>query len=90
MLTGTAVAVAGCIGFIGLIIPHIVRSIVGADHRKVLPLSVLVGGMFLIWSDVAARMVHAPSEIPIGIITAIIGAPFFLWMVRSSKYTFGS
>ena len=90
VLTGTAVAVAGCIGFIGLIIPHIVRSIVGADHRKVLPLSVLVGGMFLIWSDVVARMVHAPSEIPIGIITAMIGAPFFLWMVRSSKYTFGS
>lgn len=90
VLTGTAVAVAGCIGFIGLIIPHIVRSVVGADHRRVIPLSVFTGAMFLIWADVIARMINAPSETPIGIITAIIGAPVFLWMVRMRRYSFGS
>lgn len=90
VMTGTAVAVAGCIGFVGLVIPHIVRSVVGADHRRVIPLSVLIGAVYLIWVDVGARMFDAPSEIPIGIITSMLGAPFFLWMIKVRKYSFGS
>lgn len=90
LMTGVAVAVAGSIGFVGLVIPHIVRSVVGADHRKVIPLSVLVGGIYLIWVDVGARMFDIPSEIPIGIITSMLGAPFFLWMIKVRRYSFGS
>ncbi|MDY3918152.1 MAG: iron ABC transporter permease [Candidatus Limivivens sp.] len=89
-MTGIAVSVAGCIGFVGLVIPHIVRSMVGADHRKVIPISTFLGAIFLIWVDVGARMLDAPSEIPIGIITSMIGAPFFLWMIKVRKYSFGS
>lgn len=88
-LTGVAVAVTGSIGFVGLVIPHIVRSMVGADHRKVIPISTLLGAIFLIWVDVGARMLDQPSEIPIGIITSMIGAPIFLWMIRVRKYAFG-
>lgn len=89
VLTGVTVAVAGCIGFVGLVIPHIVRSLVGADHGKVIPLSVLIGAIFLIWVDVGARMFDAPKEIPIGILTSMIGAPLFLWMLKARKYSFG-
>ncbi|SDH21573.1 iron ABC transporter permease [Marvinbryantia formatexigens DSM 14469] len=88
-LTGTAVAVTGSIGFVGLVIPHIVRSMVGADHRKVIPISTLLGAIFLVWVDVGARMLDQPSEIPIGIITSMLGAPVFLWMIRVRKYSFG-
>ena len=90
LMTGVSVAVAGSIGFVGLVIPHIVRAIVGADHKRVIPLSVLTGGIYLIWVDVGARMFDAPGEIPIGIITSIIGAPFFLWMIKVRRYSFGS
>lgn len=90
LMTGIAVAVAGSIGFVGLVIPHIVRAVVGADHRRVIPLSVLVGGIYLIWVDVGARMFDAPGEIPIGIITSMLGAPFFLWMIRVRRYSFGN
>lgn len=89
VMTGTAVSMAGSIGFVGLVVPHVVRSVVGADHRRVIPLSVFVGAIFLIWVDVAARMLDAPGEIPIGIITSMLGAPFFLWMIRVRKYSFG-
>ena len=89
LMTGTAVAVAGCIGFVGLVVPHIVRSMVGADHRKVIPFSALLGAIFMIWVDVGARMWDAPGEIPIGIITSMLGAPFFLWMLKTRKYSFG-
>lgn len=89
LLTGTAVAAAGSIGFIGLIVPHILRCAVGADHRRLIPLSPLAGAIFLIWADVAARMIDAPSEMPIGIITSILGAPLFLWMVKARRYSFG-
>ena len=68
---------------------YIVRSMVGADHKKVIPISTLLGAIFLIWVDVGARMFDAPGEIPIGIITAMIGAPIFLWMIRVRKYAFG-
>lgn len=89
ILTGVTVAVAGCIGFVGLVVPHIVRSVVGADHRKVIPLSVLLGAIFLIWVDVGARMIDTPKEIPIGILTSMIGAPLFLWMIKARRYSFG-
>lgn len=89
-LTGVAVAVSGSIGFVGLVVPHVVRSMVGADHRKVIPISTLLGAIFLIWVDVGARMFDQPSEIPIGIITSMIGAPIFLWMIRVRRYSFGS
>jgi iron complex transport system permease protein len=79
--TGAAVAVGGPIGFIGIIVPHLVRLVVGADHRFVLPGSIFFGAAFLVACDVAARTVLAPIELPVGIITALIGGPFFLWML---------
>ncbi|NEO33284.1 MAG: iron ABC transporter permease [Symploca sp. SIO3C6] len=82
LLTGVMVAVSGAIGFVGLMMPHIVRLFVGSDHRRVLPMSILMGAIFLIWADVLARVILAPEELPIGIITAICGAPFFIWLMR--------
>jgi iron complex transport system permease protein len=89
LLTGAIVAVSGSIGFIGLIIPHIARFLVGSDHRRVLPVSALVGAITLIWSDVFARLALAPEELPIGVVTALGGGPFFLWLLRRSNYSFG-
>jgi len=89
LLTGVIVAVSGAIGFIGLMIPHIVRLMVGSDHRRVLPISALLGAIFMIWADVTARLVLAPEELPIGIVTAICGGPFFIWLLRRSSYSFG-
>ena len=85
LATGAAVAVGGPIGFIGIIVPHLVRLLVGSDHRVVLPASILFGAAFLIGCDVVARTVFAPVELPVGVVTALIGGPFFLWLlVRSS------
>ncbi len=84
-LTGIVVAVSGSIGFVGLMMPHIVRLIVGSDHRRLLPVCVFAGAIFLIWMDVAARMVLAPQELPIGVLTSIIGAPFFIWLMNHKK-----
>jgi iron complex transport system permease protein len=81
LATGAAVSVAGPIGFIGIIIPHLVRLLVGADHRVVLPASALFGAAFLVSCDVLARTLIAPVEIPVGVITALIGGPFFLWLL---------
>lgn len=89
LLTGTIVSVSGSIGFVGLMIPHIVRLMVGSDHRRVLPVSLLLGAVFIVWSDVFARLVLAPEELPIGIVTALCGGPFFIWMLRRSNYSFG-
>ncbi|WP_025025972.1 FecCD family ABC transporter permease [Caldalkalibacillus mannanilyticus] len=89
LVTGVIVSVSGAIGFIGLMIPHIARLIVGSDHRRVIPVSALLGAIFIIWADVIARLVLAPEEIPIGIITAICGGPFFIWLLRRSNYSFG-
>ncbi|MBN8203238.1 FecCD family ABC transporter permease [Bacillus sp. NTK034] len=89
LLTGVVVAVSGSIGFVGLIIPHIVRMLVGSNYKLVLPISALIGAIFLVWADMAARMVLAPEEMPIGIITAICGCPFFIWMLRRKRYSFG-
>ncbi|MDE2821134.1 MAG: iron ABC transporter permease [Chloroflexota bacterium] len=85
LLTGLIIAVSGTIGFVGLMMPHIVRLIVGTDHRRVLPVSLLAGALYLIWVDVIARTLFAPEEIPVGIITSFCGAPFFLWLMRRSK-----
>ncbi|MBJ7456872.1 MAG: iron ABC transporter permease [Thermoleophilia bacterium] len=85
VLVGAVIAVSGGIGFVGLVIPHIVRLLVGPDHRRVLPLSALLGGLFLVWVDVASRVAAAPAELPIGIFTAAIGAPFFLWLMRRAS-----
>ena len=79
---GSVVAVSGAISFVGLVIPHIVRILVGANHTKVLPMSALVGAIFLIWADLVARTIAKPEELPIGIITSFIGAPFFMWLMR--------
>lgn len=81
LATGAAVSVAGPIGFIGIIIPHLVRLMVGADHRVVLPASALFGAAFLVGCDVLSRTLMAPVEIPVGVVTAILGGPFFLWLL---------
>ena len=86
LATGAAVSISGPIAFIGLVVPHLVRLVVGSDHRLVLPASVLFGAVFLIGCDLVARTAFAPIELPVGIITAVIGGPFFLWLlVRSSR-----
>ncbi len=85
LATAAAVAFSGIIGFIGLIVPHLIRIWFGADYRRLIPLSILGGASALLVSDVIARIVLAPQEIPVGIITALVGAPFFLWVLRRSK-----
>jgi len=85
LITAAAVSFVGTIGFVGIVIPHAVRLLWGADHRFLLPLSVLTGAIFLILADLIARTVQAPTEIPIGVITAICGAPFFLYLLRRRK-----
>lgn len=89
LLTGAIVSVSGVIGFIGLVIPHISRSIVGSEHKRIIPVSILIGGIFTIWADVCARIVVSPEELPIGIVTSFIGVPFFLWLLRKSDYLSG-
>ena len=89
ILTAVMVAVSGAIGFVGLMIPHIVRIFVGSDHRRVLPISMLFGAIFVIWVDVFARIVIDPNELPIGVVTSLIGAPFFLWLMRSKTRAAG-
>ena len=81
LATGAAVSVGGPVGFIGIIVPHLVRLMVGADHRIVLPASTLFGAAFLIGCDVVSRTIMPPVEIPVGVITAVIGGPFFLWLL---------
>lgn len=85
LLTATVVAAAGGIGFVGLIVPNAARLLVGPDHRRALPVSLLVGAIFLVLVDLAARTVDRPNEIPIGIITAVLGAPAFLILLRRRK-----
>ena len=81
LATGSAVALAGPIGFVGIVVPHLVRLLVGADHRVVLPASALFGASFLIACDLIARIAFAPTELPVGVVTALIGGPFFLWLL---------
>jgi iron complex transport system permease protein len=81
LITGVMVAFSGIIGFVGLMVPHIVRMLVGGDYLRVLPGSALVGAIFLLWADVAARTVMAPEDIPIGIVTGFVGGLFFVWLL---------
>lgn len=85
LITGAAVAFSGIIAFVGLIVPHIVRLVVGADHRVLLPLSALAGGLFLLIADTAARVVLSPAELRVGILTALIGAPFFIYLLVRNR-----
>jgi len=82
LLTGSAVAVAGLIGFVGLVVPHVARMLVGSGHRYALPVAALLGGALLVLSDLIARTVASPRELPVGIVTAAIGAPFFIYLLR--------
>ena len=90
LLTGAAVAVSGSIGFVGLVIPHLVRLVTGPNHRHVLPLSLLIGGAFLILADLMARTIIAPKELPIGVITAMIGAPVFALLLIRERFGRGT
>lgn len=85
LLTGAVVSVSGMIGFVGLIIPHAVRMVIGVDHRLLLPASALVGGIFLVAADTVARTVLAPGEIPVGVVTALAGGPFFIFLLMNRK-----
>jgi iron complex transport system permease protein len=87
LVTGAVVSVSGMIGFIGMVVPHAVRLVLGADHRLLFPASALVGGMFLLLADTAARTLLSPTEIPVGIITALTGGPFFVYLLMTKKGT---
>lgn len=85
ILAGSSVAVAGPVGFVGLIVPHIARKLVGGDYRRIIPFSALFGAVLLVYADVLARFIAYPFESPVGIVTAIIGAPFFLYLARRGR-----
>ena len=88
LLVGCMVSAVGTIGFVGLMIPHIARSLVGSDHRRLIPAAVLIGAVFMLWADAAARTLIVNSEVPIGILTALIGAPFFVYIMVARNYSF--
>jgi iron complex transport system permease protein len=83
--TAAAVAVSGLIGFVGIVVPHIVRMLAGTSYRAILPLSMLFGGAFLALADLVGRTIAAPAEIPIGVVTAFIGGPFFVFVLRRAR-----
>lgn len=89
LLVGFVVYKAGLIGFVGLVIPHVVRMVFGTDHKKLLPLSALLGAIFLIWADVLCRIVLPGNELPIGVLTSLVGAPVFVYLMARRKYGFG-
>ncbi|MCC6006257.1 MAG: iron chelate uptake ABC transporter family permease subunit, partial [Rhodobacteraceae bacterium] len=82
LVTGVMVAFSGVIGFVGLMIPHIVRLVVGGDNARVLPAAMLMGAIFLIWADIAARTIMRPEDMPIGIVTGLVGGLFFVCLLR--------
>jgi iron complex transport system permease protein len=84
LLVGAAVSVSGMINFVGLIVPHLLRLLLGPDLRLLLPASFLGGAVFLMWADTLARTAFAPSELPVGVVTALLGGPFFLVLLRRS------
>ena len=90
VLVGVLVAVSGGIGFVGLVIPHMSRLLVGASHRSMLPVAAAIGSLFLLWVDVGARVIAAPQEVPLGVVTGFIGAPIFLYLMGRSQYRFSS
>ncbi len=85
LMTAASVSVCGLIGFVGLIVPHSVRLIFGPDHRLLIPASALIGASFLVASDTLARTILAPVELPVGVITAVFGGPFFIYLLRTRK-----
>ncbi|MDC3417564.1 FecCD family ABC transporter permease [Aquibacillus salsiterrae] len=85
LLTAAAVSVAGVVGFVGLIVPHLIRLVVGPDYRLIIPLSVVVGSIYVLWADTIARMALMPKEIPLGVVTALLGAPFFAYLLKKGK-----
>jgi iron complex transport system permease protein len=87
LVAATAVAFSGIIGFVGLIVPHLVRLLWGPDYRQLIPLAILGGGAVLLGADIIARTILAPRDLPVGIVTAVVGAPFFLWLLRRAKQT---
>lgn len=89
LMMGFAVYAAGMIGFVGLVIPHICRMLFGTDHKKLIPISALAGAVFLVWADVACRVVLTGQELPIGVLTSIIGAPVFVYLMAHKRYGFG-
>ena len=90
LLVGFAVYAAGMIGFVGLIVPHVSRMLVGADHRRLLPIAALSGAIFLVWADVLCRIIIPQTELPIGILISMIGAPCFIYLMVKRTYGFGS
>jgi len=88
LLTGVLVSVSGVIGFVGLIIPHISRKIIGSKHKILIPTSILLGGSFLTITDTFSRLIMSPNELPVGIVTSFLGAPFFLWIMKNKVYNF--
>jgi iron complex transport system permease protein len=84
LVTGLVVSVSGVIGFVGLIIPHVCRMLFGPDHRLLMPASFLLGASFLIVADILSRLLLAPTEIPVGAVTAALGAPFFIYLLRKT------
>ena len=82
IITGLSVASCGMIGLVGFVVPHIVRFIIGTEHRRLFPLVFIAGGIFLLWMDIFARTILSPQEVPIGVFTALIGGPFFIWMIK--------
>ncbi|MBF0779744.1 MULTISPECIES: iron ABC transporter permease [unclassified Granulicatella] len=89
LMVGFAVYAAGVIGFVGLMIPHAIRMVFGTDHKKIIPMSALVGGIFLIWADILCRIILDHAEMPIGILISVIGAPCFIYMMFKKSYSFG-
>ncbi|WP_417613966.1 FecCD family ABC transporter permease [Oceanisphaera sp.] len=89
LAVGVSVAAVGIIGFVGLVVPHLVRLLAGPDHRRLLPLSALLGAWLLLLADMLARTLAAPAEMPVGIVTALLGAPFFLWLLLQQKRGMG-
>jgi iron complex transport system permease protein len=89
LITGTMVAYSGTIGFVGLIVPHICRGLFGADHKRLMPATLLLGGLFLIWADILSRTLVPNVDLPIGIITSVIGSPLFIYMIVKKGYNFG-
>ncbi|GHI01192.1 FecCD family ABC transporter permease [Neobacillus kokaensis] len=89
LITAAAVSIVGTIGFVGLVVPHLLRLMVGPDYRLLLPLSVIFGAIYVLWADTIARTLLSPTEIPLGVVTAVLGAPFFAYLLRRNKQMSG-
>ena len=90
IVIGLDVYAAGIVGFVGLIIPHISRILVGVDHKKLIPFSAFLGAIFLLWADVLCRVIISRTELPIGILVSLVGAPTFIYLMLKKSYGFGS